>query len=91
MDSSTPDTLLILIPFAIVVVASVFRLDEVFLKSRASRMVKRDRPRFANYDDKERTLLADPDGRVSGPRGKRPGSWGRDFGSGAARGAKEST
>jgi hypothetical protein len=71
MDSSKQDALLILIPFAIVVVAAVFRLDEVYLKSRASRIVKPDRRRFANYDEGARTLLADPDGRVSERRVKR--------------------
>jgi hypothetical protein len=68
MQVLTPDTLWIMIPFAIVVVIAVFRLDEVYLKSRASQMVKRERPRFANCDEGGRTLLADPDGRISRPR-----------------------
>ena len=79
MNASTHDALLILIPIAIVVVCAVFRLDEVILKTRASQIVKRARPRFANYDEDARTLLADPDGQVSGPRGEEIGFRGQEL------------
>ncbi len=62
MIQSSSDTLLIVVPFLIVVVIAVFRLDEAFLKSSAR--PRRDRPRFANSDQSGRMTLTDPDGRV---------------------------
>ena len=55
------DTLLVAVPFILVLLIGVFRLDEVFSASRAS--LNRRRP-ACGLDEHGEPIFTDPDGRV---------------------------
>ena len=64
------DTLLVAIPFVICLVSSVFRLDELFFRSRkSSKKNSRRPPRGLN--PKGEPIFTDPDGRMVASQDRR--------------------
>ena len=57
-------TALVAIPFLVMMLVGVFRLDELFVDQRQG--ARRQRP-ASGIDADGRLLLCDPDGRPSGP------------------------
>ena len=73
MNFSQTGSVILAVPFILLLALFVFRLDSLLFRTPAKQAVARpQRPRFANFEPSS-MLMTDPDGRVSYPaRRQRP-------------------
>jgi len=62
MHASQTDSFLLMLPFVLLLMAVLLRLDEHIFAS-GGRKARLERPRFANFN-RDADVMTDPDGRV---------------------------
>ncbi|HKF47635.1 MAG TPA: hypothetical protein VKB38_09790 [Terracidiphilus sp.] len=65
MHGSLGDTFLLMVPAVVLLIITVFRLDEHIFGTDSKKKSGPLKPRFSNFDERDGMVLADPDGRVS--------------------------
>lgn len=65
MHVSIGDTILLMVPTVALLVVGMLGLDEHLFSPTSAKKRGRFKPRFANFEQGDEMVLADPDGRIS--------------------------
>lgn len=85
MNLSQTSSMILAVPFILLLALFVFRLDSLLFRTPAKPAAARSqRPRFANFESSS-MLMTDPDGRVSYPARRQRPPLLRDSVAGASR------